>query len=257
MLTPMNVYELLLVERLRAAWRVLCAAIDAHNLVARDATAGREEGPQPDLFAPGFNDVVTSFGEFYARAWEEYDAALRAAAEYGRSPHARGSAIVALGRANPSAAVSDDPASGLRNYPADVVAAHFTDGPDTLDVRLRLDTVQVARALLAGWESGAGYWLREVNPIAPPEGSLVMRLEGGPVPLVDYPLSPGGAVILRTGSVEGGRSYRLDREALARGLAILADRYPRRFAAILEGTEDWSAGSALLQCATLGRVEYT
>lgn len=72
----------------------------------------------------------------------------------------------------------------------------------------------------------------------------------------DYPLNPGGALILVDTIDEDHPRYTLDLEAIKRGLDIMAELCAEHFADIVNENEDAITGNVLVQCALLGDIVY-
>ena len=74
--------------------------------------------------------------------------------------------------------------------------------------------------------------------------------------IVDYPLNDGGAVrVVSTGAKPDPFELRLD--VIARGLDVLATRYPRHFADLVNENGDSITADVLLQCCFFGELLYT
>ena len=74
--------------------------------------------------------------------------------------------------------------------------------------------------------------------------------------IVDYPLNDGGVVrVVSTGAKPETFELRLD--VITRGLDVLASRYPRHFADLVNENCDAITADVLLQCCFFGEVLYT
>lgn len=107
-------------------------------------------------------------------------------------------------------------------------------------------------------EGGSNYWYYITELVEP---------TGGPRPWpgnteifkhLDYPLMPGGALIIE--DIEGihpaSEFKPVNRETLVRGVEIMAEKYPVRFAEMVEERDDADTGDCLLQCTCLGEVVF-
>ena len=74
--------------------------------------------------------------------------------------------------------------------------------------------------------------------------------------IVDYPLNEGGVIrVVSTGAKSEIFELRLD--VIARGLDVLASRYPRHFADLVNENCDAITAEVLLQCCFFGELLYT
>lgn len=117
----------------------------------------------------------------------------------------------------------------------------------------------VADVLCSALDSGYGYsyyWCTLKKRIQPSE----WLFQSEPLPTddghyrQDYPLNPGGALVLIDDESE--KELVLDREAIVRGLGVMAEKYPRHFADIIKEEGDAETGDVLLQCCLLGEIVY-
>jgi len=127
-----------------------------------------------------------------------------------------------------------------------------------------IDDKRIADLLCAGFEGGIGYWAQIVSYVKP---AVVWPWDLSAA-YVQYPLSEGGAVLLRE-VVEGPESaietmakavgkeplWRLDREALQRGLDLF-HRYPKHLSDFLTENEDSDTGDVFIQLCLLGDIVY-
>lgn len=131
--------------------------------------------------------------------------------------------------------------------------------PESLEVATTttISRQQIADTLVNAFEGGSGYWARIQSLEAPPQIHWSVNHDQpglGPYRAVDYPLN-GGAVVL-VGHEKGEGPWRLDAEAIQRGLAILAEKRPDALIQIREGNGDMNDADAFLQCAVLGEIVY-
>lgn len=130
-----------------------------------------------------------------------------------------------------------------------------TEAPGKFELTLALDKRRVADLLCEALDAGAGCWCRMADTIAPPRDKLVVHL-GEHYAHVDYPLSEGGALVLTVRLEEPSPEYRLDWEAIQKGLAVMASKYPRPFGDWLAEKDDAETGDVFLQCCLFGEVRY-
>jgi hypothetical protein len=117
---------------------------------------------------------------------------------------------------------------------------------------------QISSALCSALEGGSNYWYRienYVTPITWTFDSEPKNTESGHW-LQDYPLNPGGALMVSSPDDPEYGVRRLDREAIQKGLAILAAKYAWHLGNIMSGNDDAETGDALLQCSLFGEIIY-
>lgn len=127
---------------------------------------------------------------------------------------------------------------------------HFT-------VTQTLTNQQISDVLCSALEGGANYWYRLAECLTPTtwEFESEPNSENGHY-AQDYPLNPGGALLIVDEQDDDDGVLTLDWDAIQKGLAILAEKYPRHLADILAENADADTGDALLQCCLLGDVIY-
>jgi len=119
-------------------------------------------------------------------------------------------------------------------------------------------TFTVSRGLVAGtlWRAFGSEinWFRVVEVIEPP--MLRFRsIERMTLRLVDYPLNEGGSLGIVTNE-PASNVFRLDLEAIAQGLEVMASKYPRHFADLVNENTDAITADVLLQCCLFGELIY-
>jgi hypothetical protein len=117
---------------------------------------------------------------------------------------------------------------------------------------------QIADVLCSALDAAYGssyYWIEKMKKVSPTswEFDSEPRCEEGKHYRQDYPLNPGGALLI---SDEDNKDFRLDLNAIQRGLGILASKYPHHFADIIAGNADADTGDALVQCCLFGDIIY-
>jgi hypothetical protein len=119
-------------------------------------------------------------------------------------------------------------------------------------------TFKVTRGQVAGtlWRAFGSEinWFRVVEVIAP--STLRFRsIQRLTLRLVDYPLNEGGSLGI-VSNEPASNVFRLDLEAIARGLAAMAGKYPRHFADLVNENTDAITADVLLQCCLFGELIY-
>lgn len=129
-----------------------------------------------------------------------------------------------------------------------------------IEIKLQIPAKRFASLLTCALEGGSGYWANIEEKIRPddPKPVLDAGWENARVWLADYPLQPGGAILIsdRTASPNDVRTERLDYSAVIRGAYVMAERYPRQWADFLSENEDAETGDVFLQCCLFGDAIY-
>lgn len=145
--------------------------------------------------------------------------------------------------------------------------------PVKFNIQIEICARQVALLLCAAFEGGIRYWATVEEYIEPEPALLESHLEGmgGSVyAYADYPLTPGGAVIISDrGQHErayddagqprdppGMRTARIDLETIQLGLTLFATKYPLHYAAWLNESFDATTGDVFVQLCAFGAVIY-
>jgi len=74
-------------------------------------------------------------------------------------------------------------------------------------------------------------------------------------PHIDTPFL-GGTILMKDKYGDSEKVYRLDKEALARGLTVMGEKYPSHMANFMEENDDAITGDVFIQCALLGDIIY-
>lgn len=117
---------------------------------------------------------------------------------------------------------------------------------------------QISDVLCSALEGGSNHWYLIDDFVVPTTwefDSEPKRPRSGHWPH-DYPLNPGGALMISSPEDPDQGIKRLDAEAIQRGLAVLAEKYPHHLLDLLEETGDAYTGDALLQCSLFGDIVY-
>jgi|ERR1700719_1571764 len=117
---------------------------------------------------------------------------------------------------------------------------------------------EVSNLLCSAWEGGSAYWATCESTVEPNrwEFDSDSQYTGSASHYsFDYPLNPGGAAIIRDTYGDEGTKV-LDRAAVQKGLALLAEKHPLRFARMLAEDADAEDGDVFLQLCLFGDVIY-
>lgn len=131
---------------------------------------------------------------------------------------------------------------------------NFTVAQTTLTAEQISDVLCSALDPMVG---GSNYWVSRYLKLDPTSWEFDSDpREDGRHYAHDYPLNPGGALLIVDGLSDDDGVLTLDAEAIQKGLAIMAEKYPRHFANILTENSDAETGDVLLQCCLLGDIIY-
>ena len=127
-----------------------------------------------------------------------------------------------------------------------------------ITVNLDIPTQRIADLMVTAFEGGSGYWCH---------ASDVALEVPDRAPGTIYYADPafwdgGGQIIVRyddpdkddEGESTGRKVFGLTQ--LAKGLQIMAEKYPRHFADFVAENDDADTGDCFLQCVILGDVVY-
>jgi len=121
-------------------------------------------------------------------------------------------------------------------------------------VKVEVSAQKICDQLCAAFEGGSNYWLRAaalIDSLVPPKKGNIwygqekiytpgFRCELG----YDDPEGPGETVKIITW------------DDLAKGLQIMAEKYPRHFADVIDETGDAITGDVYIQCVIFGEIVY-
>ena len=127
-----------------------------------------------------------------------------------------------------------------------------------ITVNLDIPTQRIADLMVTAFEGGSGYW-RHASDVA----LAVPDRAPGTIYYADPAFwDGGGQIIVRyddpdkddEGESTGRKVFGLTQ--LAKGLQIMAEKYPRHFADFVAENDDADTGDCFLQCVILGEVVY-
>lgn len=114
--------------------------------------------------------------------------------------------------------------------------------------------------LVTAFEGGSNYWyhIEDRNLRGPQVTRQVPPTDMSPYWPVDVPLDPNGYLLIRAEDHPGPENglWRLDREHLFNGLALLQQRFPHHYADAITGNDDGTTGDIFLQLALFGEVVF-
>ncbi len=116
-------------------------------------------------------------------------------------------------------------------------------GEGKMKLELTVPALAVYDAVVSGLEGGIQYWARVTSVWAPARAAGTGDFE------TDLKL------VCDLVELDTGERIKL-REQWATGLRLMAEKYPRRFAEVVDGTGDATTGDVLIQLAAFGELRY-
>lgn len=130
-----------------------------------------------------------------------------------------------------------------------------------------IDDKLILNLLCCAFEGGSNYWyiIEKVN--YPPGMKNKDYAEGGKAQLPgEYwtwaqlvPMAEGGSLIVGDKEDQGNKKrYKgtLNRETIAKGLQVMAEKYAAQFDRVIAETEDGDTGDVFLQCCLFGEMIF-
>ncbi len=117
----------------------------------------------------------------------------------------------------------------------------------------------IACGICSGIEGGINYWCRSYRYEATEEQVHAARAATDDTVSCfwKYFLPVYGGTLIFKDDERGGAEYRLDRAALERGIAVIAEKYPHHLGGVVDaGSGDATTGDVLIQCAIFGELVY-
>jgi hypothetical protein len=138
----------------------------------------------------------------------------------------------------------------------------MTANKGTMQVSISVSDEKVANALISAFEGGSNYWYM-ITKTHSPDGERALwpyRTDSGRVyPHVDYPMNPGGYLMIRSTEEPEKGEFKLDRKAIEIGLQKLAnsETYGFHFGDLTRDNDDQITGDVLLQFCLFGDCLYS
>jgi hypothetical protein len=131
-------------------------------------------------------------------------------------------------------------------------------------VKLPVTLDRVLCLLCSALEGGSNYWYMIEDYEFPDGVKYADFKEGGKYQIPDdywhpaqlIPTHPGCSVIFTDNERDDGEKFRLNREALVKGLEVMATKYPRHWTDFMQENDDAETGDVYLQCCLFGEAIY-
>ncbi len=135
----------------------------------------------------------------------------------------------------------------------------------TISVIVTIKREDIFSLLVSALEGGSNYWVdiplfgykanQPTEWVFVSDPDYVQRT--GKHFLAEIPLNPGGEVFLVDKERDDDGVMTLNWEAIKKGFAIMAEKYPQHMADFLNGNADAITGDVFLQCCLLGEITYS
>ena len=120
----------------------------------------------------------------------------------------------------------------------------------TIPVTLNIPEQRVKDLLCNAIEGGSNYWVGTLDRCG---GITRAQAEYRQ----DVPFVEGGWLELEEQEQSGSeKTFKIDRAAIIKGLAVMAEKYPRHFGDFISENDDAETGDVLLQCICFGELVY-
>lgn len=116
----------------------------------------------------------------------------------------------------------------------------------TVKVEHTIDKQRLEDLLVGAFEGGSNYWIQRVDWRSARRDAYEAAFDDGVTIVVSS----------ERGDPNGGRKERLDLAAMEKGLQLMADKYPRHMADLLNGNDDATTADVWLQLCLFGEVVY-
>lgn len=127
-----------------------------------------------------------------------------------------------------------------------------------MDIKTKIKTEDIVNLIVSALEGGSNYWYLIEKRIKPKKFDYLdkTRPSKGGNWYYEYPLNPGGALIISSQEEPEKGNFRLDLKSIKKGLQIMAKKYPNHYKDILADNTDATTGDVLLQLALFGELIY-
>jgi len=110
-----------------------------------------------------------------------------------------------------------------------------------------LDDEMIGNLLCNGCEGGINYWAESPDDNAKEVGADYFH---------EAPLKEGGFFTVKDAEDEDAPEIRIDRDAINKGIKVMAVKYPWHLANALTENDDADTGDVFIQCAAFGEIVY-
>lgn len=127
-----------------------------------------------------------------------------------------------------------------------------------MTLALNVTDEMICNLLCSAFEGGSNYWYF-IEKFIKPSSFRFLTDEGRVYRHIDYPLNPGGSLLIRTlehDEIDGSTEWTLDLPAIKRGLSTMALNYPNHFADVIAENDDSTTADVFLQCCLFGKLVF-
>jgi len=122
---------------------------------------------------------------------------------------------------------------------------------------------RISDLLCGAFEGGSNYWYRIEEFVKPENFDNTPDKDDRRFRHLSFPTNKGGALVISTVAADGEPeddeelvTYRLDLDAIERGLKFMAISYPRHFSDFMKEDDDSDTSDVFLQCCLFGKTVY-
>jgi hypothetical protein len=124
-----------------------------------------------------------------------------------------------------------------------------------MKITTEVSNSQIENLVVSALEGGSNYWYNITDFGKPVRYEF--RTDSDKIfRHVDYPMNPGGYLVIESTEEPKRKSARLNLKNIHRGLVLMAAKYPAHYADVLNDNTDQSTADVFLQLALYGEVIY-
>lgn len=133
-----------------------------------------------------------------------------------------------------------------------------------IEISTHVTEDRIKGLLCCAFEGGSNYWCKVTGYEFGNSGLTYDNFrEGGSQQGEDYwhpcqliPLVEGCAVLIEDSEAFTHETFRLDKEAIAKGLTLMATNYPKHWADFISENDDAETGDVFLQLCLFGEIKF-
>lgn len=143
----------------------------------------------------------------------------------------------------------------MKNYTA-LKNKYMKEGEHmNITIKKDISLERISDLLTSAFEGGSNYWYMIEKKTSPTTWEIDSCESEGKHYLCDYPLNPGGALLI-SDLEESEGTHRLDLKSIKKGLEIMADKYPKHYSDFISEDDDADTGDVFLQCCLFGKLIF-
>lgn len=115
---------------------------------------------------------------------------------------------------------------------------------------------RIADMLVGAFEGGSTYWCDSCRVVDKALNGATF-IDGEDYAGMIYPHCLYGTVEITTDEEDGGRKFFINRDTIAKGLQVMAEKEPRHFGDMMSENDDATTADVFLQCVVFGVVIFS